>query len=124
MIPNRRQRGGQLSTMNSSIDLPQNKHYDICSKCKVPIILDNEVRDIHGESIPLNLTQEKRHYCSGPELILHEQKVVKEIQNELDKANKYQFSSFQLRLVFDDIEDYKSSSKSDQAELSRDVIIF
>ena len=76
----------------------QNKRYDECYKCKKLIILDKKIVDKDGKVLPLTLGR-KRHHCSGTELILAEEHIVKEIEMKIDWTNRIELSSFQLELV-------------------------
>jgi hypothetical protein len=89
--------------------LLKNKHYHECTKCGAPIIHDKDETDSQKELIPLNLDG-KRHHCTGTELILAEENILKEIQRIINYANKIELTSFQLRIILD-----VNDAKSDRA---------
>jgi hypothetical protein len=80
-------------------ELPKNKGYDECLKCKAPIIIDRKiVEEKDGKVIPLTL-EGKRHHCNGTELILAEENAVKKTKMIVDRVNEVELSTFQIDLV-------------------------
>jgi len=73
------------------------KDYVRCLKCKVFITFRSNLVDQFAEDIPLDLNL-KRHICSNADCIIHEQRIVKEVEYHVDKVNQVELTSFQLRL--------------------------
>jgi hypothetical protein len=73
------------------------KDYRRCYRCKALITYRSNIADNHGRAIPLDLNH-KRHICSSADRVIHEEKVVKEIKDRIDKVNQVELLSFQLTL--------------------------
>jgi hypothetical protein len=78
-------------------DLLQNKRYDNCPQCAQIVVYDTEAVDRQGNLIPLAIDR-KRHHCNGVQQIVHEERIVKEIQDDIERANKFELR-FELRLA-------------------------
>jgi hypothetical protein len=91
--------------IKDDIELLQNKRYDNCSQCHKIIVYDTEAIDRHGNHIPLDIDR-KRHHCNTAWQILHEEKIVQEICDDIDTANKFELR-YRLELA---IPDEKSAS--------------
>lgn len=76
---------------------PDKRGYLRCFTCGSYIIHNPNTMDEHGNSIPLDLNH-KRHFCTGVERLLHEEKVVKSINKIINNANGIEVSSFKLEL--------------------------
>jgi hypothetical protein len=75
------------------------KKYDSrCFKCNSLVIFNAKIVDEESNIIPLDLNR-KRHICSAADRIIHEEKIVKDIQSIIEKANDVELVSFQLRLA-------------------------
>jgi hypothetical protein len=86
-----------------------NKHYELCSQCSQIVLYDLEAIDRHGKPIPLDI-HGKRHHCNSVQQIIHEEKIVKEIQDDIARANKFELR-YNLELVIPD-EKFSSSESS------------
>jgi len=73
------------------------KDYSRCYRCKALITYHSNIRDNQSRMIPLDLNH-KRHLCSRADRIIHEEIVVKEIKDRIDKVNQIELSSFELTL--------------------------
>lgn len=81
-------------------DLLQIKRYDKCSRCAQIIVYDSEAVDRQGKLIPLAIDT-KRHHCNGAQQIVHEKRIVSEIQADIERANKFELR-YKLELVIPD----------------------
>jgi hypothetical protein len=75
----------------------ENKRYDKCSQCHKIIVYDTEAIDRQGNLIPLDI-ERKRHHYNGAQQIVHEERIIKEIQDDIEMANKFELR-FELRLA-------------------------
>ena len=73
-----------------------------CSRCKALITYNPNTANKYGRYIPLDLNL-KRHICSSADRIIHEQKIVNEIKDRIDKVNQTELSSFRLTLGLEQI---------------------
>jgi hypothetical protein len=78
-------------------------NYHVCTKCEVPIIVDELVVEKNGTKIPLTPGR-IRHHSTGAELILAEEDFVKDVQRQRDRVNELELSSFHPSLVMEDEE--------------------
>lgn len=83
--------------MSNTISV-KNKDYARCRNCNSYLLYCSDALDEEGNLIPLD-TNGKRHFCTANHRILHEERVLKDIQNRLAFANRVEFSSIQLDLI-------------------------
>lgn len=72
-----------------------------CKICNSFIISDSFVREQNGDCIPLDLNQ-KRHFCSSADKIVHECHTVECVKKMIEYANNTELSSFILELRIGD----------------------
>ena len=84
----------------------QIKRYEKCFQCGQLIGYDTQAIDRAGNLIPLDIDK-KRHHCNGAQQIAHEEKIVKEILDDLERANKFELR-YRLELVIPDSSGTKS----------------
>jgi len=78
-------------------DLIQNKRYDKCHECDKIVVYDTEAVDRKGSLILLDINR-KRHHCNSAQQIVHEEKLVQEIYDDIETANKFELR-YRLELV-------------------------
>jgi hypothetical protein len=83
--------------MTNTISI-KNKDHARCRNCNSYLLYCSDALDEEGNFIPLD-TNGKRHFCIANQRILHEGRVLKDIQNRLAFANRVDFLSIQLELI-------------------------
>jgi hypothetical protein len=81
-----------INSTNSS-----NKSISGCGHCSAYVIIDSTIKDQNGDCITLDLNQ-KRHFCSDSDKILHEGNTVEHVKKLIEAINKTELSSFELEL--------------------------
>jgi hypothetical protein len=76
----------------------KNKDYVRCSSCNSYLLYCSDILDEDGNFVPLD-TNGKHHFCNAVHRMLHEERVLKDLQSRLAFANKVEFSSIQLELI-------------------------
>jgi hypothetical protein len=77
------------------------KGYRLCVRCKSPVFDILRTNDKHERSVTADLNH-KRHICTGPERIIHEENIVKGLQEHIRNINEFELSSFQLWLIMEE----------------------
>jgi hypothetical protein len=77
------------------------KHYRLCSTCNTPVADILRMPDRENSIVTVNLNS-KRHICSGPQRIIHEENIVKALLRHIKNINELELSSFQLRLIIEE----------------------
>jgi hypothetical protein len=76
----------------------KNKDYVRCGSCNSYLLYCADIVDEEGNFVPLD-TNGKRHFCTAYHRMLHEERVLKDLQSRLAFANKVEFPSIQLELI-------------------------
>ncbi|MGA9745151.1 MAG: hypothetical protein WBQ16_11090 [Nitrososphaeraceae archaeon] len=77
------------------------KDYRPCLRCKSPVFDILRSNEKHDSIITVDLNH-KRHICTGPERIIHEENIVKGLQRHNKNTNELELLSFQLGLIMEE----------------------
>lgn len=77
------------------------KDYYLCVRCKTPVFDIQRTNDKYDNIVTVDINH-KRHFCTGPERMIHEEDIVEGLQQHTKNINELELSSFQLGLTIEE----------------------